>query len=136
MTLCDAGPMVALVNRKDPNHLRCASAVRAMPAEALVTTWPCIAEAMHLLGRAGGYPAQEKLWAFFTRGTVVPHIPAAAETERIRLLMSEYRDTPMDLADASLVSAAERLAVTRVFTLDHHFHAYRSTVGHFDLVPL
>jgi predicted nucleic acid-binding protein len=39
--------------------------------------------------------------------------------------MSKYRDTPMDLADASLVAAAEALDLARVFTLDSDFQIYR-----------
>lgn len=54
----------------------------------------------------------------------------------MRALMRKYGDSPMDLADASLVAAAERLDVRRVFTLDRHFHAYRMNRGHaFDVVP-
>lgn len=40
--------------------------------------------------------------------------------------MSKYRDTPMDLADASIVAAAERLGAKRVFTLDGDFRIYRT----------
>jgi hypothetical protein len=44
--------------------------------------------------------------------------------------MEEYSDHPMDLADASLVAAAEALRVTRVFTLDRSdFSAYRASIG-------
>lgn len=43
--------------------------------------------------------------------------------------MDQYRDTPMDLADASLVAAAETLGLKRVFTLDRHFYAYRLLDG-------
>ncbi len=39
--------------------------------------------------------------------------------------MSAYRDTPMDLADASLVTLAETLAEHRIFTLDSDFYVYR-----------
>lgn len=39
--------------------------------------------------------------------------------------MGEYDDLPMDVADASIVTAAERLETNRVFTVDSHFHAYR-----------
>ena len=39
--------------------------------------------------------------------------------------MSKYRDTPMDLANASLVAVAETLNVTRIFTLDRDFQIYR-----------
>lgn len=44
-------------------------------------------------------------------------------------LMQKYRDRPMDLADASLVVAAERLGLHRVFTLDSDFHIYRLADG-------
>jgi predicted nucleic acid-binding protein len=43
----------------------------------------------------------------------------------MRELMRRYHDLPMDLADASLVAAAETLNLGQVFTLDRHFHAYR-----------
>lgn len=44
-------------------------------------------------------------------------------------LMEQYRDLPMDLADASLVAAAERLARRQVFTLDRQFYVYRLADG-------
>ncbi len=37
----------------------------------------------------------------------------------------QYRDMPMDLADASLVAAAEALGLTRIFTLNSDFQVYR-----------
>ena len=39
--------------------------------------------------------------------------------------MEEFCDTPMDLADALLISAANTLGLARIFTFDRHFHAYR-----------
>ena len=47
------------------------------------------------------------------------------EQRRIRQLMQQYHDVPMDLADASLVAAAEVLGIRQVFTLDSDFHIYR-----------
>lgn len=45
--------------------------------------------------------------------------------------METYADKPMDLADASLVIAAQALAVYRVFTIDRNdFLTYRITSGH------
>lgn len=126
--------MVALVDRDDPYHARSAATVRTLPPEPLVTTWQCVTEAMHLLARSGGHPAQEKLWGFFARRTIRIYYPDPVEEERMRALMRQYRDTPMDLADASLVSAAERLDVRRVFTLDGHFHAYRTSRGPMEVV--
>ena len=46
-------------------------------------------------------------------------------------LMESYADHPMDLADASLVTAAEALGTRRVFTIDrNHFDTYRVRRGH------
>ena len=41
----------------------------------------------------------------------------------------------MDLADASLVTAAGRLGVNQIFTFDSHFRAFRHRTGHFDVIP-
>jgi predicted nucleic acid-binding protein len=43
----------------------------------------------------------------------------------MRALMEKYADIPMDLADASIVAAAESLNLDTVFTLDSDFHVYR-----------
>jgi hypothetical protein len=45
---------------------------------------------------------------------------------RCRELMKQYRNLPMDLADATLVALADVLEVPKVFTLDHRdFSIYR-----------
>jgi predicted nucleic acid-binding protein len=45
-------------------------------------------------------------------------------------IMDDYADQAMDLADASLVAAAEVLRVTRVFTIDRRdFLVYRARIG-------
>jgi predicted nucleic acid-binding protein len=82
---------------------------------------------MYLLGRYGGFPAQEALWDYVEDSLLLIHVGSDEEAFRIRELMRRYRDTPMDLADASLVAAAEALGALEVFTLDSHFHAYRAS---------
>lgn len=67
---------------------------------------------------------------------VVLHVPEAEEWKRMRALMQQYHDTPMDLADAALIAAAEQLDLLRIFTLDSHFRAYRVNGKQpFDIVP-
>lgn len=137
MILTDTGPLVALIDTRDKNHLRCVQATNALP-EQLMTTWPCMTEAMHLLFRAEGYRAQARLWAFYNAGYLVLYDAEESDTQtaRVRDLMNIYQDTPMDLADASIVTAAEALGVKRVFTLDSHFYAYRTEGGEaFEVVP-
>ena len=54
----------------------------------------------------------------------------------MKVLMERYQDTPMDLADASLVAAAERLGLSRIFTLDSDFYVYRIDDREaFEIVP-
>ena len=127
--LTDTGPLVALINSNDPHHVQCQNYVRQIGPRPLLTTWPCFAETMYLVGKAGGFPAQQMLWQWRRDGRVLLHESSPEEADRMAVLMTQYRDTPMDLADASLVAAAEQLLTERVFTLDHHFYAYKLAQG-------
>ena len=136
MTLTDTGPLVALINRNDPNYALCTTTARRLPAGPLVTTWPCFTEAIYLVFRAGGFPAQAALWRLRTTGRLLLHDLSVAEVDRMVALMEQYRDRPMDLADASLVAASEHLRMRRLFTLDNDFRIYRLADGStLDLVP-
>lgn len=126
-TLTDTGPLVALVNVNDPYHEQADGILSRLPKVPLVTTWPCLTETMYLLFQAGGYSAQDELGGWVADGLLRLHLPTEVEWRRMRELMAQYRDAPMDLADASVVVAAEVLSVSRVFTLDRHFYAYRKT---------
>lgn len=136
MILCDTGPLVALIDADDQHHQRCAEALVLLPDDALITTWPCFTEAMYLLWRAGGLAAQDELWGFLVDGLITLHIAELPECQRMRALMRQYEDTSMDLADASLVAAAEHLGLSQIFTLDGHFRVYRlNGTDTFDVVP-
>ena len=136
MILTDTGPLVALADKNEPAHLRCVAATKTLPKSPLLTTWPCFTEAMYLLGKEGGYRAQQELWQLRRRGFVVLHPLMEAEGNRMDALMQQYKDIPMDLADASLVVVAETLNLSLVFTLDSHFSAYRlKNAGAFQVVP-
>jgi predicted nucleic acid-binding protein len=125
MILIDAGPLVALLDRDEPDHRACVETMRSL-RDTLVTTWAVLAEAMYLLGEQIGWRAQESLWKLVLDGRlVVLHLDRPL-AERACTLMSKYRDTPMDLADATLVAIAEQLGIIRVFTLDGDFGVYRA----------
>lgn len=129
MMLTDTGPLVGLIDAADQHHSRCVAALTASPAEPLPTTWPCFTEAMHLLLRGGGYGHQAALWNMYFDGRPVLHQPASDETDRMAALMERYQNLPMDLGDDSLVAAAERLGLQRVFTVDRQFYVYRLEDG-------
>ena len=129
MTPTDAGALVALLDTDDPYHAACVAAAQHLPAGPLLTTWVCFTEAMYLLGTVGGYRYQAALWGLRTTGRLVLHDLTAAEADRMARLMAQYQDTPMDLADASLVVVAESRTLRLVFTTDSDFYVYRLADG-------
>lgn len=135
MTICDASTLIALINQRDTNHKRCVSVLAELLAP-LITTWSCFTEAMHLRGRYGGWSAQHELWGYITDQILVLHLPSKEEQVKIQVLMEQYRNVPMDLADASLVTLAETLNSRKIFTLGRDFYIYRFR-GHqsFEVVP-
>lgn len=133
MILTDAGPMIALLDRGEPDHLKCQEASVRLHGP-LLTTWPAFTEAIYLMGQAGGWIAQEPLWRLLRRGDLIVEMPQ--QLERIATLMSKYQNVPMDLADASLVALAEERGLTTIFTLDRDFRIYRLSRNRaFTIIP-
>ena len=121
--LVDAGPLVALLDRRDVHHGSCVAALKALH-DPLVTVWPAFTEAMYLL--ASSWPGQKALWSRVETGALTLAPLDESDATRMRELMEKYRDLPMDLADAALVRTAEREDLTRIFTIDRrHFSIYR-----------
>ncbi len=121
--LIDAGPLVAIVSRKDAQHHRCVEALSNLPTP-LLTCWPVLAEVCWLVrhhsdavdGLFRGFAAQ--LWA------LAPVGPEALPW--LESFLKRYRKVGAQLADACLVYLAERDGIDTVFTLDHRdFTIYR-----------
>jgi len=130
MILTDAGPMIAILNRTEAHHHACVECLMELTGPML-TTWPAFTEAMYLLGQAGGWNAQDRLWALVEQGHVVIAEEESELLHPMRALMEKYRDRPMDLADASLVVLAEKRGLRDIFTLDHaDFQVYRLNRRH------
>lgn len=136
MILVDTGPLVALIDKGQGDlHLQCVQAHNQLMG-SLITTWPCFTEAMYFLADLRGWSGQDILWQFIERKALHLHKADEVECERIKYLMHKYQDVPMDLADASLVAAAETLGTNRIFTLDSDFYVYRyRDKGTFDVIP-
>jgi uncharacterized protein len=121
--LVDAGPLVALVDADDQFHKKCVAALKAV-REPLATVWPPMTEAMYLLSDLPR--AQEALWDMLARGALQLLPLDLADVPRLRELMNEYADRPMDLADAALVRVAEREGIRKIFSIDRaDFNVYR-----------
>jgi uncharacterized protein len=135
VTLTDASALFALVDKTQDAHAPCRAILKTL-SKPLLTPWPCFTEAMYFAFKSGGWPRQRLLWELVNDGLLKFHAPTEAETARIQVLMEEYHDTPMDMADASLVTAAEALGEKHVFTLDSDFYVYqRHGKEPFEVVP-
>ena len=128
MILVDTGPLVALFDPQYDQHMRCRE-VLASIKEPLVTTVPVLTEAFHML--SPGSQGSDRLKDFIMQAGISVWFIDRTGLVRAFELMERYADHPMDLADASLVVAAETLSTLKVFTIGHRdFSTYRVRRGH------
>jgi predicted nucleic acid-binding protein len=123
--LLDTGPLVALLDRSEPDHQRVRSFIARLRGSRLVTTAAVITEAFYFLSDVRDGPA--RLASFLDasdteiRDAFNPEALAAA----VRL-MSKYADAPMDFPDATLVWIAELSGTGTILTLDRRgFSSFR-----------
>lgn len=121
ITICDTGPLIAYLNRRDPYH---DWAVRVMKQlrSPLLTCEPVLTEAACFLreDRLNVDP----LFQLIERGALLIAFDLASHWQRVRTLMARYQH--MDLADASVVVMCERQASSQVLTVDRRdFSVYR-----------
>ena len=128
MMLVDTGPLIALFDPRDGQHQRCVKTLKAVH-EAIHTTVPVLTDAFHMLGP--GSIGSDRLREFVLKGGMSVWWFDHPSLARAFELMDVYADHPMDLADASLVVAAETLGTRKLFTVDRRdFEAYRVRRGH------
>lgn len=120
--IADAGPLVALLSRRDHHHAWAKAAFATVNPPAL-TCEAVLAEAWHLLGRTSD--GQAALLELIAGGTLIVEFSLLAELVPVRRLVARYRDRPMSLADACLVRLAELFDEATVITLDVDFSVYR-----------
>ena len=122
--LVDSGGLVAIANERDRLH-RAALAALAEFFGDLVTTWPAVTEACHIVPAHLNAPLIDKLagprWRVLGMDGAAP---------RLAELLRKYADRPMDLADASMVWAAEQTGALQILTADRaDFEIYRTRTG-------
>jgi len=104
--LIDTGPIIALFEPFDSQHKRCVDVLRQI-REPLYTTVPVLTEAFYMLGP--GSQGADALRAFIVKSGLSIWFLDNVSMIHAFELMEKYADHPMDLADASLIVAAESL---------------------------
>ena len=121
-TIVDAGPLIALLNRRDAHHAWARAEFGRRPPP-FYTCEAVLSEAQHLVLRGHGDPLQ--VLELLRRGALTIGLNVEAETGRLVKLQRAYRDQPMSLADACLVRLTELHVHSRLVTTDSHFTVYR-----------
>lgn len=96
-----------------------------------------ITEVAHMLGARLGPEPEVRFLGDLAAGAFTVESVAAADWLRIAELVARYRDLPLGTVDASVVAAAERLAIREIATIDRrHFTVVRPNhVDAFTLLP-
>lgn len=136
MILCDAGVLLCLVDRTQPQHNAYRTIVTDL-AQPLITTWACLTEAMYLALHRGGWAMQKQLGRLLLDKLLLICEIQEEDYARLLDLMEKYRDRPMDLADATLVIVAEETGYRQILTLDSDFLVYRiGDRGNFNVIQV
>jgi predicted nucleic acid-binding protein len=132
----DSGPLFAFLDRRDPLHTSCVALFETHPGPLVVPTL-VVAEVTFLAGERLHVDAELLLLADLALGNFIAEAVHATDWLRIAELVSQYRDLRFGTTDASVVTAAERLGVGTIATLDlRHFSVVRPRhVESFELLP-
>ena len=128
LAVVDAGPLIVLFNKNDPSHEQVRTKVIAFKENHghLITTWPVITEATHLLRRKVSSNAAFDLLQWISLYGMQIFYLTVNHIHRMIAFQRKYRDCAMDSADASVLVAAEDNKTNQFFSLDFRdFKIYR-----------
>lgn len=134
--IVDAGPLYAYVDADDAHHAASLDLLQTHPGPLIVPAL-VITEVAYLLGTRLGHEPEVRFLGDLANGAFTVDPVAAQDWLRIAELVARYRDLPLGTVDASVVTAAERLGISQIATVDRrHFTVVRPRhVEAFTLLP-
>ncbi len=117
MLIVDTGPVVALLNDGDVDHARC-TALLAGNADPPLLPVQVLTAVCQLLEVRRSLRAEVAFLADVHAGLFTLVDSSAGDLARIIALIDTNAEPPLGAVHASVIAAAERLAVTTVATLD------------------
>lgn len=137
MTLiADSGGLYALFDADDQYHAPVRAVVENEPGPIVVPAG-ILGEIDYLLREFLGVDAELSFLDNLVSGALQLQNPTSEDVVRIRDLVAQYRDLDLGLADASVITTAERLREHRILTVDERdFRAVVPRSGRpFTLLP-
>ncbi|NJR63943.1 MAG: PIN domain-containing protein, partial [Cyanobacteria bacterium CRU_2_1] len=106
-------------------------------SEPLVLPVVVLPEACYLIASRLGHQAMCRFISSMTPDTVQVECLTTEDLVRVHGILEQYADSQLDFTDAAIVAIAERLNITRVYTLDRRdFSIIRPMhCDYFELLP-
>jgi hypothetical protein len=134
--ILDTSFLFALADQSDLNHQRVLAVAQAVN-ETLVLPIIVLPEICYLIASRLGHQAMRHFLSTLTPDAVQFETLTTEDMIRVQKILEQYADNHLDFTDAGIVAIAERLLITRVYTLDRRdFSIIRPQhCDYFDLFP-
>lgn len=107
MIICDTGPLVAALNRKDADHARCIDLLESHEGPLMVPS-PVLAEVCYFLESRVGPEGEATFLTSIAEGELRLVDLTTDDIRRMVDLVRTYANFPLGAVDASVMAVAER----------------------------
>jgi len=134
--ILDTSFLLAIADQSDRNHQR-VLAVAQNTTDILLLPTVVLPEVCYLIASRLGHQAMR----YFISNSLTDEVQLESLTSndlvRINSILEQYADSQLDFTDAAIVAIAERLSITRIYTLDRRdFSIIRPNhCDYFELMP-
>jgi hypothetical protein len=134
--ILDTSFLFALTDQSDRNHWRVLAVAQSVD-EPMVLPVVVLPEVCYLIASRLGHQAMRRFVSSVTPETIQVKSVTTEDLVRVYQILEQYADNQLDFTDAAIVAIAERLNITRVYTLDRRdFSIIRpSHCDYFELLP-
>jgi uncharacterized protein len=114
--ILDTSFLFALTDKSDRNHQK-VLAIAQSASDKLVLPVVVLPEICYLISSRLGHQAMRRFVASMTPDVVQVESVTIEDLVRVQQILEKYADNQLDFTDAAIVAIAERMAITRVYTL-------------------
>ncbi|MGX9728377.1 MAG: type II toxin-antitoxin system VapC family toxin [Candidatus Electronema sp. VV] len=120
--LLDTIFLLAMTNGKDRNHDRVLDvAAKSNDRLRLILPVTVLPEVSYLIGSHLGHAAMRQFLRKLAASEVAIEPVTMNDLKRATEILTAYTDSNLDFVEATIVALAERLNITRIFTLDGRY---------------